>query len=649
MPSVVQNGGSQLLLGDDHLVLDFAYDRAQVAEVKQIPGATWDRTARVWRLPITALDRARAFALQHRFWIDPAVTGMHVHAAPTPDATVTIDGEWLILTAPYDSVRSAAAQALPGCTWHARSATFRAPLDAGEAVLDWAERFRVEVQPEVRSVVHERGAAARALREHSRATTAEVHIDGLGGTLRPYQAAGVAYAVTARRCFLADEMGLGKTPQALAALEAAHQQGLPAYPAVIVAPPTLLLNWATEARRWVPQRSVAVIRNRTEFPAPADLLIVSWANIAAHAERLSGHASYVYDESHYAKTPTAQRTKAAVRIARDAPGLVLCLTGTPITNRPAEYAPQLDILGRLGDYGGLWAFYRRFCAAYRDRWGQWHVDGAAHLDELQDRLRSSCFVRRTKTQVLSELPAVVHDTVLVEPDPKAMGEYRRAEADIAAFMAARAAALAAEMGANPRSAAVLARIKAESAEHLVRLSQLRRLAAKAKHTAITEWVAARVDAGQKVVIAAHHRDVVDALAGQWGALKIQGGMAVEDVEAAKARFQGEPCAAAPVIVLSMQAAKTGHTLTAAQDVLFVELPWTPADVDQTYSRCHRLGQQGSVTATYLLAEGTIDEDIHALITAKRAVVDAATDGTVVDAVGSVGAELVARFTQRALG
>jgi len=83
---------------------------------------------------------------------------------------------------------------------------------------------------------------------------------------------------------------------------------------------------------------------------------------------------------------------------------------------------------------------------------------------------------------------------------------------------------------------------------------------------------------------------------------------------------------APVIVLSIQAAKTGHTLTAAQKVLFVELPWTPADVDQLYSRCHRIGQKGSVMVTYSIADGTVDESIYGLIESKREVVNAAVDG-----------------------
>jgi len=107
-------------------------------------------------------------------------------------------------------------------------------------------------------------------------------------------------------------------------------------------------------------------------------------------------------------------------------------------------------------------------------------------------------------------------------------------------------------------------------------------------------------------------------------LKIQGGMSVEEVEEAKHKFQTDP--KCQVITLSIQAAKTGHTLTAAQDIIFVELPWTPADVDQTYSRLHRMGQKGSVTATYALCGGTIDEEIYSLIASKRTVVNTAVDG-----------------------
>jgi hypothetical protein len=419
------------------------------------------------------------------------------------------------------------------------------------------------------------------------------------------------------------------TIQAIGTLEYSSKSA-DVYPAVIVCPPTLVLNWKAEWNRWLPHRRVEVVTNRKDFPIKGeyDVLVVGYSNISHWEKQLLGHKSYIYDESHYVKSPSAQRTKAAIKMAKTASkdGVVLCLTGTPVTNRPAEYASQLDVIGKLKEFGGLWGFYRRYCNAFQDSFGQWNISGHSHLDELNDRLRGTCYIRRTKSQVMSELPPVFHAPVLIEGTPAGMKEYEKAEKDIIKYITDRAREIALELGESPHSAAVIAKIKAESNEHLVKLSVLRRLAAKAKMPAVEEWVKERIENGNKVVIAAHHRDIVDELARKFGNLRIQGGMDVAEIEAQKKRFQEAPVEEAPVIVLSIQAAKTGHTLTAAQDILFVELPWTPADLDQTYSRLHRIGQKGSVTATYMMTNGTIDQEIYNLIEKKRSVVNAAVDG-----------------------
>jgi SNF2 family DNA or RNA helicase len=197
------------------------------------------------------------------------------------------------------------------------------------------------------------------------------------------------------------------TIQAIATLEYSSKDS-EVYPAVVVCPPSLVLNWKSEWNRWLPHRRVAVVTNRREIPEPRtyDVLVVGYSNISHWEKQLLAHNSYIFDESHYAKSPTAQRTKSAIKMAKSAPkhGIVLCLTGTPVTNRPAEYASQLDIIGKLKEFGGLWGFYRRYCSAFQDRFGQWNINGHSHLDELNDRLRGTCYIRRTKSQVLSELP-----------------------------------------------------------------------------------------------------------------------------------------------------------------------------------------------------------------------------------------------------
>jgi SNF2 family DNA or RNA helicase len=479
--------------------------------------------------------------------------------------------------------------------------------------------------------------------EDSREVDADIEVAGL--PLLGYQRAGVKYASTARRCFIADDMGLGKTLQAIATVE-----NLDSYPVLVVCPPTLVLNWAKEYEKWLPSRKVSTIKNRKDFPEPGfDVLVVGYSNIKAWENDLKKFSSYIFDESHYCKSPDAQRTKAAVKIAKSAPkdGVVLCLTGTPITNKPAEYASQLQIIGKLDEFGGKWGFYRRYCNAFRDRFGQWNIDGHSNLDELNERLRGNCYIRRTKDQVLHELPPVRHHVLTVDGTAGGMKEYQKAERDIVKYLMDRAAELARELGEKPGSAAVRAKMKAEANQHLVRIGVLRKLAARAKMPAVTEFIESHLEEGKKVVVAAHHREIVDELASKYGNLKIQGAMDVEEIERHKSRFQEMDTEDAPVIVLSIQAAKTGHTLTAAQDVLFVELPWTPADVDQTYSRCHRLGQPGSVTSTYLLCAGTIDEEIFSTIERKRAVVNQAVEGGELNPSGA-GAEVFSHYLQLAL-
>jgi SNF2 family DNA or RNA helicase len=614
----------QVLLADDHFALYFDYDADAVGAVKRLPGAKWDRLARVWRLPITALPDVRAFADQWGFWVHPDVATLDLPPRPdTGHLGVRFDDDWIWVGFPYDRVRITAIKTVPGITWEPKTHEWRAPLSSIDEVLSFCRRFDLDIPADLQTHADTINAEARRLIDASRATDADLDVAGL--PLLGYQRAGVAYAARAKRCLLADDMGLGKTLQSIATTELAG-----AYPAAVICPPSLVLNWKAEYQKWLPDRRVATVTDRKTFPnrTDYDVVVLGWSNIAHWVEQVKGHTTYIFDESHYAKSYDAQRTKAAIKAARTVPpdGYVLALTGTPVTNKPAEYAAQLDLLGRLNDFGGKMGFYRRYCAAYKDKWGHWHFDGHSNLDELNGKLRASCYIRRVKEQVLEDLPPIRHAPLLVTPEAGPLREYKRAEADIVAWLVERAAEIARELGLSVGHAKVRAKMAAESNEHLVRLSVLRKLAARAKMPMVTEWVEQVIGEGRKVVIAAHHREIVDELAHRFGGLKIQGGMDVAEVEAHKSRFQSGSVLEAPAIVLSIQAAKTGHTLTAAQDVLFVELPWTPADVDQTYSRCHRLGQAGSVTATYLLAAGTVDEEIYGVVERKRAVVTAAIEG-----------------------
>ncbi len=470
----------------------------------------------------------------------------------------------------------------------------------------------------------------------SQARDTSFSVAGLGGTLRPFQRAGVEYVLRTRRTFLADEQGLGKTVQALAAVAAAG-----AYPALVVCPASLKLNWQREAERWLPGRSIQVVGRRSQGAVidGADLTIINYEQLAPQEQALGEleARALVLDESHYCKNPKAKRTHAARRLAGSIgpDGLVLALTGTPLLNRPMELLPQLDLLGRLRELGG----YGRFITTYAR---------GVDLDHLHRQMRTTCFVRRRKHEVLTQLPAKQRTVVPVELDNRR--EYSQAEADVVAFLRERAAleqrfvASLEGLGPEERARRVRARQddaaeRALRAEPLVRLTALKRLAALGKLRAAVDWIRAFLESGEKLVVFAHHREVLEGLVAAFpDAGHVLGGDQIADRQAAVERFQAD--ADCQLMLCSQQAGGFGLTLTAAANVAFLELGWNPAVHDQAEDRCHRIGQSRQVSAWYLLAAGTVDEPIAELIEHKRAVVAAAADGETMAERASVLGDLV---------
>lgn len=609
--------GRVYLKNPDTLVLDSPYDSQEVVATKKIYGAKWDKINKVWEFPVTSLAPLLTLARNFGHEVDNILTDMKV-----PEHSVGLDrvelGSKLEIYFVYDAVKVSAMQKIPGAKWD--KTKWVAPLSALEDVLAFAERFGLELNneaelKEMKRTIEDEGALMQAL---SHAESGSIEIEAIDGELFPYQKAGVEYALRAKKTFIADEVGLGKTIQAIATMEVTG-----AFPVVVSAPPSLLLNWKREISKFAPHRKIAIVENRKELPEKGyDYLIVGDSNIKTWEKELKGHKGYIFDESQRFKRYEAQRTKAAIDIAKKGE-VVLLLTGTPITNRPAEFAAQLQIIDRLKEFGGKWAFYKRYARAHQDRFGKWDISGAANLPELNEKLRSLCYIRRTKSQVLQDLPEVRKERLHVSLEDAARSEYRKAEADIVSYLAEKAARIARELGQSPGSAAVRARIRASSAEDLVKLATLRRLAALGKLPAINEWIEERVESGVKVVVGAHHRDVVNAIARKWGNVKIQGGMKNEEIEENKRKFQEGD---APVMVISIQAGGTGHTLTAAQDCLIAELPWMPSDVDQLIGRLHRIGQKGSVLGVEMVAEQTIDQQMMDLLDRKARIVKAATEG-----------------------
>ena len=547
---------------------------------------------------------------------------------PAPAAVLELssvhDDPTFVLAPGHDASQLDAFGLLSGASPHRPVAATRAPLsrrrDHGQLPSIRADPFCVEeldrflaerdiwIEPEALVVlqeIRELHARAAGLVALSSATDAVLDVPGIGGELKPFQRAGVAYLLEQRRAFLADEQGLGKTIEALATLEADD-----AYPAIVVCPASLKLNWMREIERWLPGRSAQALAgmggNNSPIPA-ADITVVNYDILAARAQTLAAMAplALVLDESHYCKNAAAKRTQAVGRLASSVPrdGLVLALTGTPVMNRPPELIAQLRILGRLADFGSGAQFGRRFKGADAHVRLHWH-------------LRSRCFVRRLKVDVLPQLPAKTRTVVPVELDNES--EYRLAETDVIAWLRSR------PLDLSELDAKVAAALRAE---RLVRLNALKMLAARGKLHAALAWIHDFCSSGERLVVFARHREIQRAVVERFPhALHILGEDTYAARDASLEAFQAADKAGNQLIVCSIEVAGQGLTLTQASNVAFLELDWTPAKHDQAEDRCHRIGQQDAVNAWYLLAAGTIDETMATLLERKRAIIGAVTDG-----------------------
>jgi len=538
---------------------------------------------------------------------------------------LTIQNNKFVLSSPYNPDSLDVIRSINGRRWDPKNKVNSFPLneDAAQAVTDMCRQFGWKIAPSALERIESLKGVADRLRNGSSASDADIDVEGFGTDelkLRPFQRGGVKYALDADcRTFIADEMGLGKTIQALAVIQAKG-----AYPALVICPKAVKLNWVSEAERWLPGKITKSIKGKS-IPE-ADVLVINYDIVVKHKAALisAGFKAIVLDESHFVKNKGAKRTKAIVGywdkdtrtrvpgIASEIP-IKLALTGTAILNRPSELVAQLDYLGRLDELGGSWSFLQRYCGAKKTKFG-WDMSGSSNLAELADRLRSTCYVRREKSVVATELPPLQRSMVPVALSN--VKKYKQGLADVISWMHEKRA----EKGV------AFNRDAAYRAEALAKIEGLKQLVAMHKMTSVVDWVKNYLEGteGGKLVLFATHRDVQKKLLEEmsdFNPAKIAGGDTDIDRAASINKFWNDP--SCRVIVASLKAASVGVNLQCASAVAFAEFGWNPADHDQAEARVHRIGSEhSSINAYWLYAEGTFDDEVIALINEKRAVVDA---------------------------
>ena len=424
----------------------------------------------------------------------------------------------------------------------------------------------------------------------SRAADAAIDIPCPDGEeYRPFQRAGIAYALERDATLFADEMGLGKTIQAIGVINATKPDTV-----LVVCKASIKINWRNELEKWlVDERRIDIVNGGGHpFPSDPDVVVINYDVLTKHAAELHGRTwgLVVLDECQYCKNPRAKRTKAAIAIRAERK---LALTGTPILNKPVEVQP---IAGYLAPsrFGHFFRFAKRYCNAHQTEYG-WDFDGSSNLPELQEQLRSSIMVRRLKADVLDDLPPKERDIKVLDG-----GDYRE------------------ELKLES-----LAEAKLETTSPSIAFEEMaseRHLMALAKVPAILDHLR---DIHHPVVIFAHHKDVVAALAAELDAVTLTGDNSAEERQEAVESFQRGDV---DVFIGTIGAAGVGITLTRSSHVIFAELDWTPGNLSQAEDRCHRIGQHDSVLVQHIVVNGSIDARQVDLVVSKQEVLDASLDG-----------------------
>lgn len=458
-------------------------------------------------------------------------------------------------------------------------------------------------------------------------------------SLFPYQEEGVSFLCNNDGGLLLDEQGLGKTIQAITALSRQYSHHVISR-ILVVCPAIMRLTWEQEIKDWFhvdtsfypklvnTNVKTQVITKKTDsIDHDSTIVVCSYEYMTDRYKNNksllnAGFDAVVFDESHKIKTPTSQRTKAALQLLlHDQFKCKILLTGTPITKGVDDLYTQLKpFLSKalpnkaLGIWKNIWAFREHFMYKKDSLFGTEYY-GCRRPDELKSIL-SNVSIRRKKADVLKELPALLHERVYIDV-PKTLADESLMYVDTA---------IHAVMGDSWKG------VDKDEVDHI---ATMRKNLGVAKLRGTVEYIKFLLDKEdarstankKKIVVFAYHNDVIKALHKTLNFnVNVRTEYIIGETSSDKRqeiikKFQSDDDDAPQVLILNILAGGVGITLTKAHTEVFAELDWTPANIAQAEARCHRIGQTEDVNVVFLLAKDSLDSHIFNVIEKKMRVLD----------------------------
>lgn len=414
--------------------------------------------------------------------------------------------------------------------------------------------------------------------------------------LLPYQRAGLPWLLDRPRACLADDQGLGKTITSLVSADLIAERIL------VVCPTAVLHNWLREADEWIGRPGCALGSKRDHIIRGSTIVSMTHRMLLSeHAlEEVERYAPdlVILDESHMLRSPSAKTAQTFyTKVARPA-NYAWCLTGTPMPSWPTNLWMMLHHMWPTEFPESFEDFRSRYCLLGKPfRFGAPpRIFGTKRLTELRARVEGK-ILRRLKSEELN-LPPLRHDHVALTPSkmPHELIDPEEIQKDAALADALKLA------DTNAESFMIL--------RHFMEGSTLDRQLSELKCDPVAELLTGELDGDAKAkrVVFYHHRSVFEKLEQAFARFEpalLAGHVSADDRDHHVQRFQNDP--RCRVALCQLVAGGTGVTLTAADDVTFVEASWVPGDNAQARDRVYRIGQSKPCRVRFVSLANTLDE------------------------------------------
>ena len=447
----------------------------------------------------------------------------------------------------------------------------------------------------------------------------ELYLDLLKVPLYPYQMRGALFAAFRGRSILGDDMGLGKTVQTLAAAELlARERGIERV--LVVAPASVKYQWETEIQKYT-DRPVQVIEGTTAerralYRQPTFYRLVNYESAVKDLDELNAWQPdlIVLDEAQRIKNWESKTSRAVKRLRSR---YAVVLTGTPLENKLEELYSIVQFVDdrRLGP-----AF--QFLHDHRVVDGEGRVVGYRNLDKIRERLEP-ILLRRTRADVLSQLPARTETTVYVEMAEAQRGPYAEQQHTLARLLGKKY--LTEVDRKRILSCVANLRMLCDSTYLVDKQTDV-----SPKLEEFDELLRELLGSGpHKVVVFSQWEQMLRKAAEVVGRQGVAytllcGKVPGKERRALLERFRDDPDCR---VFLSTDAGGTGLNLQAADTVINLEVPWNPAVLEQRIARVHRMGQHRPVQVYNLVTRDSIEERVLRALATKRSLFDGVFEGS----------------------